>query len=89
MAKSSTSEIIASLDIGTSKIVALIAEINGNNELKIIGVGTEASRGLKKGVVVNIESTVDSIGKAIKQAERIAECEINTCLLYTSDAADE
>jgi len=78
MAKSSTSEIIASLDIGTSKIVALIAEINGDNELKIIGVGTETSRGLKKGVVVNIESTVDSIGKAIKQAERIAECEINT-----------
>ena len=78
MAKSSTSEIIASLDIGTSKIVALIAEINSDNELKIIGVGTEASRGLKKGVVVNIESTVDSIGKAIKQAERIAECEINT-----------
>ena len=78
MAKSSTSEIIASLDIGTSKIVALIAEINSDHELKIIGVGTEASRGLKKGVVVNIESTVDSIGKAIKQAERIAECEINT-----------
>ena len=78
MARSSSSEIIASVDIGTSKIVALIAEINGDNELKIIGVGTEPSRGLKKGVVVNIESTVDSIGKAIKQAERIAECDINT-----------
>ena len=70
-------EIIASVDIGTSKIVALIAEINCDNELKIIGVGTEPSRGLKKGVVVNIESTVDSIGKAINQAEGIAECDIN------------
>ena len=78
MARSGSSEIIASVDIGTSKIVALIAEINGDNELKIIGVGTEPSRGLKKGVVVNIESTVDSIGKAIKQAEGIAECDINT-----------
>ena len=82
MAINKSSEIIASIDIGTSKIVALIAEINDNNELKIIGVGTEKSRGLKKGVVVNIESTVESIGKAIKQAEKTAECEI--CLLYTS-----
>ena len=78
MAINKSSEIIASIDIGTSKIVALIAEINHNNELKIIGVGTEKSRGLKKGVVVNIESTVESIGKAIKQAEKTAECEINT-----------
>ena len=78
MAINKSSEIIASIDIGTSKIVALIAEINHNNELKIIGVGTEKSRGLKKGVVVNIESTVASIGKAIKQAEKTAECEINT-----------
>ena len=77
MARSSSSEIIASVDIGTSKIVALIAEINDDNELKIIGVGTEPSRGLKKGVVVNIESTVDSIGKAIKQAERIKHSKTN------------
>ena len=70
MVRSVSNEIIASVDIGTSKIVALIAEINGDNELKIIGVGTEPSHGLKKGVVVNIESTVDSIEKQLsKQRE--------------------
>ena len=78
MAKTNFNEIIAAVDIGTSKIVALIAEINDDSDLKIIGAGTHKSSGLKKGVVVNIESTVDSIAKAIEQAETAADCEINT-----------
>ena len=78
MSRNNGNEIIAALDIGTSKIVALVAEINEENELKIIGVGQQVSRGLKKGVVVNIDATVDSINGAIRKAEEIADCEINT-----------
>ncbi len=61
-------EIIAALDVGTSKILALVAEINEHRELKVIGCGTEPSSGLKKGVVVNIEATVNSIDQAIREA---------------------
>ena len=78
MARTNSNEIIAAVDIGTSKIVVLIAEINHESDLKIIGTGTHQSSGLKKGVVVNIESTVDSIAQAIEQAEKFANCEINT-----------
>lgn len=78
MSKYKTNEIIAAVDIGTSKIVVLIAEINAEDQLKIIGMGIEKSVGLKKGVVINIEATVDSIHSAIRQAEELAGCEINT-----------
>ena len=78
MSRNNGNEIIAALDIGTSKILALVAEINEKMELKIIGFGTESSIGLKKGVVVNIEATVKSIDQAIRKAEQVAGCEINT-----------
>jgi cell division protein FtsA len=61
MSRNNGNEIIAALDIGTSKIIALVAEINEQKELKVIGFGTEPSSGLKKGVVVNIEATVNSL----------------------------
>ena len=57
-------EIIVGLDIGTSKIVALVAEINQEGRLNIIGMGSQDSKGLKKGVVVNIEDTVATISRA-------------------------
>jgi cell division protein FtsA len=78
MTRNNGNEIVAALDIGTSKILALVAEINDKNELKVIGFGSEPSGGLKKGVVVNIEATVYSINQAIREAERVAGCEINT-----------
>ena len=78
MTRNNGNEIVAALDIGTSKILALVAEINDKNELKVIGFGSEPSGGLKKGVVVNIEATVNSIDQAIREAERVAGCEINT-----------
>ena len=78
MTRNNGNEIVAALDIGTSKILALVAEINDKNELKVIGFGSEPSGGLKKGVVVNIEATVYSIHQAIREAERVAGCEINT-----------
>jgi cell division protein FtsA len=58
-------EIVMGLDIGTTKIGALIGEVQGDGMIEIIGVGTHPSRGLKKGVVVNIENTVESIRQAV------------------------
>lgn len=69
--------IIVGLDIGTTKICAVVGEVSGN-EINIIGIGTHPSIGLRKGVVVNIESTVDSIKKAVEEAELMAGCEISS-----------
>ena len=56
---------VVGLDIGTSKIVAIVGELSPEGQLEIIGIGSHASRGLKKGVVVNIDSTVQSIQRAL------------------------
>jgi cell division protein FtsA len=70
-------DIIVGLDIGTTKICAVVGAISGD-EINIIGIGTHPSIGLRKGVVVNIESTVESIKKAIEEAEIMAGCEISS-----------
>jgi cell division protein FtsA len=70
-------ELIVGLDIGTTKICAVVGEINPDG-IDIVGIGTHASVGLRKGVVVNIESTVDSIKRAIEEAELMAGCEITS-----------
>ena len=70
--------IIASLDIGTSKIVAVVAKINDEGCLEVIGVGSSPSKGLKKGVVVNIEATVDSIQRAVEEVELMAGCSVHS-----------
>jgi cell division protein FtsA len=69
--------ILAGLDIGTSKIAAVIGEITDHG-VEIIGLGTYPSLGLRKGVVISIESTVASIKKAVEEAELMAGCEINS-----------
>ncbi len=69
--------IIVGLDIGTTKICAVVGEVSGD-EINIIGIGTHPSIGLRKGVVVNIESTVESIKKAVEEAELMAGCEISS-----------
>ncbi|MEW5908915.1 MAG: cell division protein FtsA [Thermodesulfobacteriota bacterium] len=69
-------EIVVGLDIGTTKICAVVGEVD-SNDINIIGIGTHPSIGLRKGVVVNIESTVESIKKAIEEAELMAGCEIS------------
>ncbi len=66
------------LDIGTSKVTAVVGEVNGEHQLEIIGIGSHPSRGLKKGVVVNIESTVQSIQRSIEEAELMAGCQIHS-----------
>ncbi|PIR25671.1 MAG: cell division protein FtsA [Deltaproteobacteria bacterium CG_4_10_14_0_2_um_filter_43_8] len=70
-------EMIVGLDIGTTKICAIVGEIS-NDGIDIVGIGTHPSKGLRKGVVVNIESTVSSIQKAIEEAELMAGCEITS-----------
>jgi cell division protein FtsA len=78
MSKKMDRNLIVGLDIGTSKVVALVGEIRADNSIEIIGLGSHPSRGLKKGVVVNIESTVQSIQRAIEEAELMAGCEIHS-----------
>jgi cell division protein FtsA len=70
--------IIVGLDIGTSKVVAIVGDLKPEGGLEIIGLGSHPSRGLKKGVVVNIESTVQSIQRAVEEAELMAGCEIHS-----------
>lgn len=78
MARIKKENIVVGLDIGTTKICALVGEKNKDGEINICGIGISPSRGLRKGVVVNIESTVNSIKKAILEAESMANIEINS-----------
>ncbi len=77
MTRKSDKGMIVGLDIGTSKVVAIVGEINDDNEIEIVGIGSHPSRGMKKGVVVNIESTVQSIQRAVEEAELMAGCQIH------------
>ena len=70
-------EIIVGLDIGTTKVAAIVGAVSGS-EVQIIGLGTAPSRGLNRGVVVNIDATVASIQRAIKEAAEMAGCEITS-----------
>src|SRR5574341_2659379 len=69
--------LVVGVDIGTSKICAVVGEMTEQG-VEVVGVGTHPSQGLRKGVVINIESTVDSIKKAVEEAELMAGCEINS-----------
>ena len=68
---------VVGLDIGTSKVVAMVAELGDDGQLQMVGIGAQESRGLKRGIVANIESTVLSIKRAIEEAELMADCKIN------------
>ena len=70
--------LIVGLDIGTSKVAAIVGEVTPEGQIEIIGIGSNPSRGLKKGVVVNLESTVHSIQRAVEEAELMAGCQINS-----------
>jgi len=69
---------IVGLDIGTSKVVAIVAEVNADGDIEVVGIGSHPSKGMKKGVVVNIESTVASIQRAVDEAELMAGCQIHS-----------
>jgi cell division protein FtsA len=72
--------IVVGLDIGTTKIGAIIAELDGNEGPKVVGVGTSPSEGLRRGVVVNLEKTVQSISRAVDEAELMAGMEVRSVL---------
>ena len=72
------SELIVGLDIGTTKICAVVGELTESGLVDVVGIGTSVSTGLRKGVVVNIEQTVQSIRKAVEDAELMAGCEIHS-----------
>jgi cell division protein FtsA len=79
-----TRDLIVGLDIGTSKIVATIAELDAEGNLSILGIGSQESTGLKKGMVVNIEATVSSISRAIQEVELMTGCKVTQ--VYTGIA---
>ena len=76
--------LVVGLDVGTSKIAAIVAEVKPDGAFEIIGMGSHPSRGLKKGVVVNIETTVNAIQRALEEAELMADCKIRD--VYTGIA---
>lgn len=76
--------ILVGLDVGTTKICAIVAELTDDGRIDVIGIGTHPSHGLKKGMVINIEKTVDSIKRAVEEAELMAGVQINT--VYTGIA---
>jgi len=78
MSKNETDNLIVGLDIGTTKIACIVGSVTEDSMVEIIGIGTHPSKGLKRGVVSNIEATTDSIRHAIEEAELIADCEINS-----------
>jgi cell division protein FtsA len=71
-----TKNLVVALDIGTSKVAALVAELHADGSLEILGMGGHESKGLKKGVVVNIEATVNAVQRALEEAELMADCKI-------------
>ena len=69
-------DLVVGLDIGTSKVMVVVAEVMPGGELKLAGMGVAPGNGLKRGVVVNIDATVQSIQQALKEAELMADCKI-------------
>ncbi len=78
MTGSALNNMIVGLDIGTTKVVAIVAELLQDGTIEVIGIGSHPARGMKKGVVVNIESTVQSIQRAIEEAELMTGCQIHS-----------
>ena len=70
-------DLVVGLDIGTAKVMVVVAEVLPGGELKLAGLGIAPSNGLKRGVVVNIDATVQSIQQALKEAELMADCKIS------------
>ena len=78
MAAAANGNMIVGLDIGTSKVVAIVGELSADGHLEIVGIGSHPSKGLRRGVVVNIESTVEAIQRAVEEAELMAGCQIHS-----------
>ncbi|ABH01567.1 cell division protein FtsA [Borreliella afzelii] len=81
--------LIVGLDVGTSKICTVVAEVNLNDQLEIVGIGTSISRGVRKGVLINIEAALDSISNSIEAAELISGCDITSLSVSMSGSSVE
>ncbi|KAA3653625.1 MAG: cell division protein FtsA, partial [Proteobacteria bacterium] len=77
-------DLVVGLDIGTSKTTCMVAEVRPDGQFNVIGLGTQPSNGLRRGVVVNIEATVDAISRVIQEVELMADCKIGD--VYTGIA---
>lgn len=84
MRKKSEGNLFVGLDIGTTKVVALVGEVGLGGHIDVVGIGSHPSRGLKRGIVINIDATIQSIKHAIEEAELMAGCEIHS--VYTGIA---
>tara|TARA_Y100000590_G_C15733861_1_gene1017942 strand:- start:3034 stop:4263 length:1230 start_codon:yes stop_codon:yes gene_type:complete len=84
MSNNNQNEMLVGIDIGTSKVVAVVAETSPEGNIEIIGLGTQPSRGLRNGVVVDIETTTQAIKKSIQEAESMAGCHISSCYVGIS-----
>jgi len=84
VAKKKPDNVLVGLDLGTTKVCAIVGEVKENGQVDIIGIGISPSHGLKKGVVVNIDSTVESIKKAVSEAELMAGVEIGSVFVGIS-----
>ncbi|BCE00633.1 cell division protein FtsA [Marinicellulosiphila megalodicopiae] len=78
MSHSAQGKLIVGLDIGTSKVVAIVGTVTADGSIEVIGLGSHPSNGMKKGVVINIEATVNSIQRAIEEAELMSGCDIHS-----------
>ena len=78
MAGAADKRMIVGLDIGTSKVVAVVGEVDADGVIEVVGIGSHPSKGMKKGVVVDIESTVNAIQRAVEEAELMAGCQIHS-----------
>ena len=76
MSKDTKRDLIVGLDIGTSKIVDIVGELDAEGRLGILGLGTQESSGLKRGMVINIEATVNSFSRAVAEVEMRAGCKV-------------
>ncbi len=84
MAKKKPDNVLVGLDLGTTKVCAIVGEVKDGGQVDIIGIGISPSNGLKKGVVVNIDSTVESVKKAVQEAELMAGVQINSAFVGIS-----
>ena len=84
MSNVNQNEMLVGLDIGTSKVVVVVAEVTSDNSIEIIGLGIHPSNGLRNGVVVDIDSTTTAIKKSISEAESMAGCHISSCYVGIS-----
>ena len=78
MSKREVNTLVVGLDIGTHRVTAMVGEVNADGGIKVTGVGRHPSRGMKKGVVVNIESTIQAIQHAVLAAEQMADCQVHS-----------